>query len=292
MVVNNEQRTKHAINTLRDGQTEHATQDNMPSSTTNNSGTEYIVSSSTSRAWVGTNVHRPTLHQSLIMLPPRFRGTATGNPLNKPATGRFRGTPGARGANDADFPCRREKLHEVAVGGALLVMPRLPIRSVILLPGVASTLMLIPPRNGDNIDDCVVVVVSCANCEGFGAVENEAVVLSGEVKSSPSEGGDNSQPSCFRFEACRGFSCQASCGRGVRLEAAAPKAARPSSIITPTPGSQDPHGNQPTLADDRVQSSRANFARKAQNIRNGGKDKTTPKFCSCSKEPEKMKGVC
>ena len=236
----------------------------------NNSGTEYIVTSS-SRAWIGTNMHRPKLHQSLIMLPPRFRGAATGSPLNNPATGRFRGTPGARGANDADFPCRREKLHEVAVGGALLVMPRLPIRSVILLPGVASTLMLIPPRNGDNIDDFVVVVVSCANCEGFGAVENEAVVLSGEVKSSPSEGGDNSQPSCFRFEACRGFSCQASCGRGVRLEAAAPKAARPSSIIMPTPGSQDPHGNQPnspTLADDRVQSS--NSVSPSQNIRQRG----------------------
>jgi hypothetical protein len=189
-------------------------------------------------------VHEPKLHQSLIMLPPRsphrFRGTAVGNPLNKPAVGRDRGTPGARGANDADFPCRREKLHAVAVGGALFVMPRLPIRSVILLPGVASTLMLIPPRNGDNIDDFVAVVVSCADCEGLGAADNEAVVLSGEVKSSPSEGGDQSQPSCFRFEACRGFSCQASCGRGVRLEAAAPKAANPSSIIMPTPGSQQP----------------------------------------------------
>ena len=84
------------------------------------------------------------------------------------------------------------------------------------------------------------VVVSCADCEGLGAADNEAVVLSGEVKSSPSEGGDQSQPSCFRFEACRGFSCQASCGRGVRLEAAAPKAANPSSIIMPTPGSQQP----------------------------------------------------
>ena len=30
------------------------------------------------------------------------------------------------------------------------------------------------------------------------------------------------------------------CGRGVRLEAAAPKAANPSSIIMPTPGSQQP----------------------------------------------------
>ena len=102
-------------------------------------------------------------------------------------------------------------------------------------------LMLIPPRNGDNIDDVVVVVVSCADCEGFGAVDNEAVVLSGERKSSPSEGGDKSQPSCFRFEACRGFSCQASCGRGVRLDAAPPKAAKPSFIIMPTAGSHEPH---------------------------------------------------
>lgn len=203
----------------------------------NNNGTEYIVIRSTVARGL---VHGPKLHQSLIVLPARFRGAATGKPLNKPPTGR-RATPGARGANVADFPCRREKLHATAAGGALLVMPRLPIRSVILLPGVASMLMLIPPRNGDNIDDVVVVVVSCADCEGFGAVDNEAVVLSGERKSSPSEGGDKSQPSCFRFEACRGFSCQASCGRGVRLDAAPPKAAKPSSLIMPTAGSQEPH---------------------------------------------------
>ena len=109
-------------------------------------------------------MHEPKLHQSLIMLPPRsphrFRGTAVGNPLNKPAVGRDRGTPGARGANDADFPCRREKLHAVAVGGALFVMPRLPIRSVILLPGVASTLMLIPPTMREG----VIVTVQEVQC--------------------------------------------------------------------------------------------------------------------------------
>ena len=118
-------------------------------------------------------------HQSLIiMLPPWSRGAATGNP--KPVTGR-RGTPGARGANDADFPCRREKLHAaVTVGGALLVMPLVPIRPVIPMPGVASALILIPPRNGDNIDDFV-VVVCCADGTGIGAVGNNAVALSGDV---------------------------------------------------------------------------------------------------------------
>ena len=118
-------------------------------------------------------------HQSLIiMLPPWSRGAATGNP--KPVTGR-RGTPGARGANDADFPCRREKLHAaVTVGGALLVMPLVPIRPVIPMPGVASALILIPPRNGDNIDDFV-VVVCCADGAGMGAVGNNADALSGDV---------------------------------------------------------------------------------------------------------------
>ena len=132
-----------------------------------------------SRPWVGRNVHRPMRHQSLIiLLPPWSRGAATGNP--KPVTGR-RGTPGARGANDADFPCRREKLHAaVTVGGALLVMPLVPIRPVIPMPGVASALILIPPRNGDNIDDFV-SVVCCADGAGIGAVGNNAVALSGDV---------------------------------------------------------------------------------------------------------------
>ena len=118
-------------------------------------------------------------HQSLfIMLPPWSCGAATGNP--KPVSRRH-GKPGARGSNDADFPCRREKLHAaVIIGGALLVMPLLPIRSAIPMPGVVSSLMLIPPRNGDNIDDFV-VVVCCADCVGIGAVGNTANALSGEV---------------------------------------------------------------------------------------------------------------
>ena len=149
----------------------------------NATAAQSIVTISRTRqsAMGGSDVHRPMRHQSLIiMLPPGSRGAATGNPLNKPVGGRL-GTPGARGANDADFPCRREKLHAaVTVGGALLGMPLLPIRPVIPMPGVASALILIPPRNGDNIDDFV-VVVCCADCGGIGAVGNTAVALSGEV---------------------------------------------------------------------------------------------------------------
>ena len=178
--------------------------------------------------------HGPKHNHSPVMLPPRFRDTTEACMSLIKVAPRFRGTAGARGAHPADFPCRRWKLHTARTGGTLLI-PRLPILSVILLPGVTSIprSMLIPLRNGDNIVDFA-ISVSSADCEeeAFEAIRDEAVVLSGE-NSSPSEGGDRLQSSCLRLDACRGLSCQASCGRGAWLEEAkAEKPARPFCIVS------------------------------------------------------------